>query len=30
MLPEPLVSIESNRLDIFCCGGAPELAPETA
>src|SRR6202035_1874898 len=30
MLPEPEVSIESNRLDIFCCGGPLELAPETA
>jgi len=30
MLPEPLMSIESNRLDIFCWGGAPVLAPETA
>jgi hypothetical protein len=30
MLPEPLVSIKSKRFDIFCCGGAPLLAPETA
>src|ERR1700681_3225054 len=30
MLPEPEVSIESNRLDIFCCGGPLELAPDTA
>src|SRR6202035_2055103 len=30
MLPEPEVSIESNRLDIFCCGGPLELAAETA
>jgi hypothetical protein len=30
MLPERLVSMESNRFDIFCCGDAPVLAPETA
>jgi len=30
MVPEPLVSILSNRLDIFCWGGMPALAPDMA